>query len=269
MLDDIRDIAFYYNNDPDRELNRLDRHQLEHDLTWCYLERYLPAQGRILEVGAATGRYTVGLARRGYQVTALDLSAELLKKCRENLEAAGVSKQVQLVEADARDLSPVLEKQFDAVLLMGPFYHLVEEPDRVLALQEGLNRLRPGGMLFSAWISRFGILGNVLRDTPEWIEDQTEVQALLEIGKRPDDYPRGGFRSYFTQIAEIVPFHEGLGLQTCVLAGVEPAISADDGSYNRLEGRQRQLWLDLLYKVSAEPSILGASRHLLYIGKKR
>jgi hypothetical protein len=49
---------------------------------------------------------------------------------------------------------------------------------------------------------------------------------------------------------------------------VEPAISADDESYNRLEGQQRQLWLDLLYEISAEGSIVGASRHLLYVGRK-
>ena len=53
-----------------------------------------------------------------------------------------------------------------------------------------------------------------------------------------------------------------------VVAGVEPAISADDESYNRLEGKQRKLWLDLLYEVSSEKSTIGASRHILYIGKR-
>jgi hypothetical protein len=54
-----------------------------------------------------------------------------------------------------------------------------------------------------------------------------------------------------------------------VLAGIEPAISADDDSYNRLQEEQRQLWLKLLYEISQEESALGASRHLLYIGKKQ
>jgi hypothetical protein len=52
------------------------------------------------------------------------------------------------------------------------------------------------------------------------------------------------------------------------VAGVEPAISAEDENYNKLQGKQRQLWLDLLYEMSTEKSIIGASRHLLYIGKK-
>ena len=65
MIDDVSDIAFFYNSDPERERCRLDRHQLEYDLTWRYLNRYLPSQGSILEVGAATGRYTLELAKRG------------------------------------------------------------------------------------------------------------------------------------------------------------------------------------------------------------
>jgi hypothetical protein len=78
----------------------------------------------------------------------------------------------------------------------------------------------------------------------------------------------GGFRGYFAKVSEISPLHEALGFETLALVGVEPAISADDESYNKLQGEQRQRWLDLLYEISAEESISGASRHLLYIGRK-
>jgi hypothetical protein len=92
---------------------------------------------------------------------------------------------------------------------------------------------------------------------------------VLETGRDPDDYPRGGFRGYFAEVPEIAPLHETLGFETLALAAIEPAISADDESYNKLEGKQRQLWLDLLYRISGESSILGASRHLLYVGRKK
>jgi hypothetical protein len=91
---------------------------------------------------------------------------------------------------------------------------------------------------------------------------------LLADGRRPEGYPPGGFRGYFATVPEIAPLHETAGFETLTLAAVEPAISADDDSYNRLQGRQRRLWLDMLYKVSTEPSILGSSRHLLYVGRK-
>lgn len=269
MIDDVGDIAAFYNSDPERERCRLEQHQLEYDLTWRYLNQYLPSQGSILEVGAATGRYTLELAKRGYTLTAVDLSAALIEKCRKGIADEGLEKQVRLVVADARDLGEVEEKGFDAVLLMGPLYHLVEEADRKVALKEAFGRLREGGIIFSSFLSRFGILGDMLKNVPGWIEDQRQVRSLLERGKRPDDYPLGGFRGYFAQISEIAPLHETIGFETLTVVGVEPAISADDESYNKLQGEQRQLWLDLFYEMSAERSILGASRHLLYIGEKR
>lgn len=269
MIDDVSDIALYYNSDPEREHSRLDRHKLEWDITWRYLHEYLPPQGSILEIGAATGRYTLELAKFGYTLTSVDLSPALLEENRKRLTEAGLEQRVQLVLADARDLSPVTEQGFDAALLMGPLYHLIEPADRMTAVKEAAARLRQGGVLFSALINRFGILGDLLKDMPDWIEDQVHVRSLMENGRRPDESPRGGFRGYFATTSEIAPFHEALGFETVVVAGVEPAISADDESYNRLQGKQRQLWFDLLYRVSTEPSILGASRHFLYIGRKK
>ncbi len=268
MRDDVSDIAAFYDHEPQREHRRLEDHQLEYELTWRYLARYLPAQGSILEVGAATGRYTLELAKRGYAVTAVDLSSGLLEECRKQLIAARLERQVRLVVADARDLGEIVAHEFDAVLLMGPLYHLIVEADRKAALQQAFARLRAGGILFSAWLSRFGVIADLLRNRPEWIEVRAEVQSVLEHGKRPDDFPRGGFRGYLSGVAEIVPSHEAVGFETIAVAGVEPAISAHDEDYNRLTGKQRQLWLDLLYAISTEPSILGASRHILYIGKR-
>jgi S-adenosylmethionine-dependent methyltransferase len=192
MIDDVGDIAAFYNSDPEREHRRLEQHQLEHDLTWRYLDQHLPAQGSILDIGAATGRYTLALAKRGYSLTAVDLSAALIEECRKSIVDEGLKRQVRFVVADARDLGQVAEKGFDAILLMGPLYHLIEEADRKVALKEAFDRLREGGIIFSSFIGRFGVMSDLLRNRPGWIEDQAEVRSVLERGKRPDDSPRGG-----------------------------------------------------------------------------
>ncbi len=235
MRDDISDIAASYDRGVEDEDARLVSHQLEYDLTWRYLTRYLPPSGSILEIGAGTGRYTLDLCRRGYSVTAVELSVALLHRCQQRLAAEGLGAQVQLVIADARDLHAVAGTAFDAVLLMGPLYHLVFEEDRRQAVRQAADRLRSGGLLFSTHLSRLGVFGDLMRRMPEWIEHREEVRSLLERGRRPDDQPRGGFRGYFARVLEIKPLHEALGLQTIVLAGVEPAISADDESYNQLQ----------------------------------
>jgi len=268
MIDDVDDIAAHYSSDPQREDLRLEEHQLEHDLTWRYLNQYLPTKGSILEIGAATGRYSLPLVRRGYAVTAVDLSAALIEQSKKRFAESDIEAHVRFVVADARDLSEVVDNEFDAVLMMGPLYHLIAEADRKLALKQAFDRLRDGGIIFSSLLSRFGILGDLIKNIPSWIEDQQEVRWLLERGRRPDDYPRGGFRGYFANVSEIAPLHETVGFQTLAIAGVEPAISADDESFNTLQGKQRHLWLDLLHEISKEQSIVGASRHLLYVGKK-
>ena len=268
MRDDISDIADSYDRSVEDEDARLVRHQLEHDLTWRYLIRYLPPAGSILEIGAATGRYTLALCNRGYSVTAVDLSSALLERCKRRLAAERRDGQVQFIVADARDLHTVPTMAFDAVLLMGPLYHLVFEEDRRQAIRQAVDRLRDGGLLFSIFLSRLGVLGDLMKRNPEWIERGEEVRSLLDSGRRPDNLPRGGFRGYFARVSEIRPLHEALGIQTIVLAGIEPAISADDGSYNGLQSPRRDRWLDLLLEVSADETTVGASRHLLYVGRK-
>ncbi|MBV9614746.1 MAG: class I SAM-dependent methyltransferase, partial [Ktedonobacteraceae bacterium] len=199
MRDDISDIAELYNKGVDYEEWRLERHQLEYDLTWRYLTRYLPPTGSILEIGAATG----ALCRRGYSVTAVDLSTALLERCKLRLEAAGLDGQARFIEADVRDLHAVPTTAFDAVLLMGPLYHLIFEEDRRQAIRQAVNRLRSGGLLFSAHLSRLGVLGDLMKKAPEWIERREEVRFLLDHGRRPDDQPRGGFRGHFARVSEI------------------------------------------------------------------
>ncbi len=90
MFNDVNDIAEFYNNNTDNEHDRLVRHQLEYDLTWRYLDQYLPPSGHILEVGAATGRYTLELAKRGWKLTSVDLSAAMIERCRQNLRNEGL-----------------------------------------------------------------------------------------------------------------------------------------------------------------------------------
>lgn len=267
-MDDIGDVADFYNQEAQTEDRRLENHRLEYDLTWRYLQRYLPAGGKILELGAATGRYTLELARKGYNVTAVDISPVELEVCRNRLSEQNLTDRVRLVTADARDLSQVKDGDYDACLAMGPLYHLVIGSDRRLVLGNAFEQLRTGGVIFSTWISRFGVIGDIMKNIPEWINDQESVESLLARGRRPDGRPPGGFRGYFARVGEIVPLHEEVGFETILIAALEPGISADDECYNRLEGQLRARWLDLLERISTEETSIGASRHLLYIGRK-
>jgi S-adenosylmethionine-dependent methyltransferase len=269
MADNISDIQAFYDGYADKEIDRLERHQLEHDITWRYLDKYLPARGKILEIGAATGTYTIPLAKRGYSVTAVDLSSKLLEVCRKRVAEEGLERKVTCLVADARDLSKVGNTLFDVVLMMGPLYHLVEEEDRKMALNEAYKRLKPGGRIFSAFVSRYGIWGNEMVKFPgNIITRQEDLRSVLKDGRDVDrTHTEGGFRAYFSNVMDITPLHEQAGFRTLALAGVEPA-GVPDGIYTALQGETRKAWLDLLFSISAEKTVIGASCHILYIGEK-
>ncbi len=270
-MDDISDIRDMYDAMWDREDDRLRRHQLEHDITWRFLDPYLPASGHILDIGAGTGRYSLQLARRGYRVLAVDLAPHLVARARQRASQEGLGDRVEFRVGDARHLPNVAEATFDVALLMGPLYHLVLREDRLAALNQAYACLKSGGVLFSAWLSRFGIVGNVLKVNPGIIHEEAEVSAWLDRGQESADHgrARGDFpRAYAATVEEIAPLHTESGFQMLALAGVEPAISADDESYNRLEGEMRRRWLDLLFRISTEPSMVASSRHMLYVGRR-
>ena len=266
MHDDISDIREYYDSSVENEDGRLERHPVERDITWRYLNRFLPRSGKLLEIGAATGAYTIPLAEKGYEITAVDLSSSLLEKCREKVLERGLRNRVECVAADARNLSDIQSTDYDAVLLMGPLYHLSDENDRLSVIRQVSERLKPGGRIFSSFISRYGIWRDILVKSPQLIKYPEDVRSVLETGKDlvvPSWNSQ--FRAYFVTVPEIEPLHARFGFRTLALTGIE---LIPDEAYEKLSADERRLWLDLLVRIGTEPSVIGNSCHILYIGEK-
>ena len=75
----------------------------------------------------------------------------------------------EIVEADARDLSRWPDASFDAVLSLGPFYHLPVPKDREKAAAEMQRILQPGGRAFVALTPRYTFLrGEVLHSDHDY-----------------------------------------------------------------------------------------------------
>lgn len=89
----------------DEKINRL--------LRWKALENYLPEVNSILDIGAATGAFSIPLAKMGYSVTHLDLSEEMLSLAKE--KAANLP-NIQFIQGNAKDLSCFRDNEFDLVL---------------------------------------------------------------------------------------------------------------------------------------------------------
>ena len=131
----LRYVQRHYDRDPQREWERMDRHPTEFAVTLRALEQYLPpTPARVLDCGGGPGRYAIQLARWGYDVTLFDLSPASLRLAQTKAAEAGAS-LTAYEQGTATDLSRFPDESFDAVLLMGPLYHL-------LALLRGASQRR-------------------------------------------------------------------------------------------------------------------------------
>jgi SAM-dependent methyltransferase len=115
------------------------------------LERFLPpAPADVLDVGGGPGVYAAALTDRGYRVRLVDALAE-------HVEHARRDGRFEADVGDARRLDAA-DERYDAVLLMGPLYHLTDRRDRLAALAEAHRVLRHSGVLFAVAISRYASL---------------------------------------------------------------------------------------------------------------
>ena len=114
----------YYDLVAEEEWQRLVKdayHRLEFIVTMHYLGKYLPKSGLILDAGGGPGRYTIELAKRGYDVISLDLSPRCLELAERKIKEAGVEDRVKkIVEGNVVDLSMFDDDTFDAVLCLVP-----------------------------------------------------------------------------------------------------------------------------------------------------
>ncbi len=138
---------FYSNYDEEGRL--LSRNgSVEFLTTLRYIEKYLHPGMRILEIGAATGRYSHALAQRGYQVDAVELVQHNIDLFREKTQPG---ENVTIRQGNALDLNFYENNTFDITLLLGPMYHLFTEGEQHQALSEAIRVTKPGGVIFAAY----------------------------------------------------------------------------------------------------------------------
>ncbi len=265
-------LAFYRQTQESKRLTNDVRGQIEFARTQEIITRYLPTPPAVvLDIGGGSGPYACWLAKSGYEihlVDPVDLHIEQAKEAS-NLQPEHPIASISL--GDARSLR-FSSASADAVLLLGPLYHLIDKNERLLALREAYRVLRNGGIMVAAGISRFasfldffckGRLGNsVSRDI---------VKNDLETGyhRNPTDNLEFFTDAYLHRPKELGSEVIEAGFQhQATLAVQGPAWLFRSVESYWADPDQRDAVLDLIRKVEAEPSILGMSAHILAIGIK-
>ena len=253
--------TYYQNYD---EENRLTTRygRVEFLTTMRYIENYLRPGMRILEIGAATGRYSHTLARKGYQVDAVELLEHNIELFRQNTAPA---EPVTITQGNATDLSAFSDNTYDITLLLGPMYHLFTEEEKLKALSEAIRVTKPGGVIFAAYcmadptVLTYGFIRGEIHNIIEkcMVDPQTfkafsRPWDIFELHRKEDI---DTLRSHFSVTQLHFVASDGYANH------MRPTLDAmDDQTF--------ALYLNYHFATCERPDMIGLSHHTLDIFRK-
>jgi ubiquinone/menaquinone biosynthesis C-methylase UbiE len=256
-------IDHYSNNNEDSRL--LSERAIEYLTTMHYINKYTKPGDRIMEIGAATGRYSHALARQGFIVDAVELVEHNIEIFRRNTQNG---EKVTITQGNALDLSVFPDNQYDVNLLLGPLYHLYTREDKQKAISEAIRVTKPGGVIFAAYVIsdcclfdqffKRGILniheyiGNGMID-PETFATKSEPKDLFELVRKED-------------IDEIMSNFLVTRLHYVATTGVGPLISDE---IKAMDDDTFKLYLKYHFATCEREDFLGITSHALDIFRKQ
>ncbi len=246
--------------------------QIELARTQEIILRHLPPPpGTILDVGGGPGIYACWLAARGYRVHLIDAMPSHVEQAREASARQPGAPVASMRVGNARQLEEA-DATVDAVLLLGPLYHLTERDDRIQALREARRVLTAGGLLFAAGIGRFasllsGMLDNVLGDP----DKQSIIERDLRDGQHRNPTDKDYFTTaFFHRPEELTSEVIQAGFDLVELLGVEgPAWLLPDLERRWTDPEERERLLQAARAVEREATLLGIHTHLLAVARRR
>lgn len=251
----------YYENIYTEEgrLFKDNSHKTEFILTTDYIDKYLKKGMRILELGAATGAYSLFYAQKGYEVDALEPyepSLEILK--------SKITKDMKInpVLGDARDLSMYEDDIFDMVLCLGPMYHL-DAKGRDQCLKEAIRVTKPNGLIYLACVSNNFCFVKCIKKFDNYVEKyEEEVKEGFRIVDTNDVF----HMVFPEEIEKLADKYNLEKLHYLTTDGISPLIQERVNDFSKQEF---EVWIDYLRHTAEREDQLGYGAHLLYVARKR
>lgn len=252
--------SFYDSIEEDLRLGESWQGQLEYFTTMNYIRRFAKDGDKILEIGAGTGRYSISLAKEGFEVTAVELVESNLEVLKKN--SSGL-KNIQSFRGDALDLGRFEDNTFDITLVFGPMYHLYEENDVHRALEEAIRVTKKDGVIFVAFLSAYSILfdnylqGNLADGIEENFTEDYKVKHFEEQL----------FTGY--DIVEFEQLFEEMGVKHVTTAAMDSVLELAEGRKDfAMSEEDFQLFVQYHLATCEKRELLGCSSHLLYVCRK-
>lgn len=265
-------VKEFYTSQVHEEWRRLIKnayHRLEFETTLHYLDKYLPQHGLILDAGGGPGRYTLELAKKGYDVVLLDATQANLDFAKRQIRHHGLRTRVkEIIAGSIVDLSRYSDATFDAVLCTGgPLSHVLDPHERGMAISELTRVVKRGAPIFVSVMGRLAVLAVILIEAQHEIE-MTHFQQVLKTG----DYLGGhGFTAcHFYLPEELEREFTREDLQILELAGLEGISTSHIKELNKLAKNENRyhIWLETHLQTCTYPAVAATSEHMLIVCRK-
>jgi len=272
LNDDHRSVGEHYDGPGhEYELTRLEQQSpVERAMMQRHLAHFVPENSVVADIGVGAGHYDEFLARRGCTLYLADVSSRLLDAALVRLKTRGLSDRVLDARvASAIDLSHLDSGRCDAVLMLGPLYHLLTLAERQQAVGEARRILRSEGVFMAAGCNRVaGLASGYLLDPETCVELRDVYRRFLEDGLvDPELAPPLG-HAYFATVAEFRASFDD-DFEELLFAGIESLTSTRQDLFLDLPGEIQQTWLDFVESTASRPEGIAMSGHLLFVGRPR
>lgn len=254
-----------------KEEARLERGEgpLEEARTRLLIKRYLPKPPAVVaDIGGGAGVYAHWLANAGYTVHLRDA----MQRHIDIAVAASAGSDTPLESARVGDGRAIdlPDASVDAVLLLGPLYHLTERAERIRCLHEAGRVLRPGGVVFAAAISRHasvldGLWRNLLADPV--FRDMVDRDLAEGQHRNPTGDPGYFTTAYLHRPGDLRTELAEAGFSRVDVTAVEGVgWIMPDFDTRWADDESRSTILEMVARTDSDPDIMGVSPHLLGTG---
>ncbi len=231
--------------------------RVEYLTTIRQIEKHLKPGGKILDLGAGTGEYSLYFANKGYEVKAIELVENHVDQIKEKVTE---KMNIDVVQGNALDLSQIDDNTYDIVLCFGPLYHLEKIEDRIKCISEVKRVCRENGKMFFAFIGNdMVITTESFLYNPEFLKGDSYNHETFKLVDFPFVFHTPNDCRILFEAANIYIISE-------IAADGLSELLAD--KINKMDEESYERWLKYHFYISEKPEFLGASNHLLFVGDK-